>query len=492
MVQTSHSLRTLHRVVAPYHGLPGKHTALRTHVRRRRADAGQGAGRPRSGGAGDARAERVTELITPIARSRGRVPGAALSAASARRPARHAAGASAGARRLRRRRSTSRSAPSSRARAASPRIASSRTSGTARWRGSPSISGCAPRRWPTGSRSARSGGRSTGGVRRARHAARGGAAGRAGADREPARARGVLASSTTASAALRTWGADPATTPEAPAWDYERAGRAGAPGHRRDPAAARRRARRRPRAPACSSDVSAPASGSTMSCGSGSCMRSRRRTRRGPASVEHLAGMFVPLYLWRAAAFMAQTAAEADAVVAGTTRLALSNVPAAEASARRAAGRPRCEVAMIQEIADALAQSWRNFATAFALFVPRLVAATIIFALGFVVAALARAGGRAAAGLVRLRSAGAADGASEMLRVAEMPSAELLDREDRLLAGLDRVHRLGGGRAAARSRSRGWCRSSSGSCRASWSRCWCSRSGSWSATSSGARRCSRR
>jgi hypothetical protein len=30
IVQTSHSLRTLHRVVAPYHGLPGKLTALRT------------------------------------------------------------------------------------------------------------------------------------------------------------------------------------------------------------------------------------------------------------------------------------------------------------------------------------------------------------------------------------------------------------------------------------------------------------------------------
>ena len=29
-VQTSHPLRTLHRVVAPYHGLPGKFTALRT------------------------------------------------------------------------------------------------------------------------------------------------------------------------------------------------------------------------------------------------------------------------------------------------------------------------------------------------------------------------------------------------------------------------------------------------------------------------------
>ena len=35
---------------------------------------------------------------------------------------------------------------------------------------------------------------------------------------------------------------------------------------------------------------------------------------------------------------------------------------------------------MIQEIAAALAQSWRDFATAFILFVPRLVAATIIFA----------------------------------------------------------------------------------------------------------------
>jgi hypothetical protein len=81
---------------------------------------------------------------------------------------------------------------------------------------------------------------------------------------------------------------------------------------------------------------------------------------------------------------------------------------------------------MIQEIADALVQSWRNFATAFVLFVPRLIAATIIFALGFIVAAIAR---RAVARLLAwfgfdrlaLRT-----GASEMLRVAEMPSAELL------------------------------------------------------------------
>ena len=37
---------------------------------------------------------------------------------------------------------------------------------------------------------------------------------------------------------------------------------------------------------------------------------------------------------------------------------------------------------MIQEIADALAQSWRTSADAFVQFVPRLIAATIIFALG--------------------------------------------------------------------------------------------------------------
>jgi hypothetical protein len=67
MVQTSHSLRTLHRVVVPYHGLPGKHTALRTlfaAVELTRASvlvvvdpAGPATSR-----------ERVTELITPVAR----------------------------------------------------------------------------------------------------------------------------------------------------------------------------------------------------------------------------------------------------------------------------------------------------------------------------------------------------------------------------------------------------------------------------------------
>ena len=90
---------------------------------------------------------------------------------------------------------------------------------------------------------------------------------------------------------------------------------------------------------------------------------------------------------------------------------------------------------MIQEIADALAQSWYTFATAFVLFVPRLVAATIIIAGGFVVAVLARRIVLALLGWLRFDRLALRTGASEMLRVAEMPSAELL-------VGLD-LHQLG-------------------------------------------------
>jgi Conserved TM helix len=81
---------------------------------------------------------------------------------------------------------------------------------------------------------------------------------------------------------------------------------------------------------------------------------------------------------------------------------------------------------MLQDIADALAQSWHNFATAFTLFVPRLIAAAIIFAVGFVFAVLAR---RAVHRVLEWRGfTRLADrtGASELLRVADMPSAELL------------------------------------------------------------------
>jgi hypothetical protein len=81
---------------------------------------------------------------------------------------------------------------------------------------------------------------------------------------------------------------------------------------------------------------------------------------------------------------------------------------------------------MIQEIANALVESWRNFATAFVLFVPRLVAAAILFAGGFVISLLVRRGiqwllARLAVDRLSMRT-----GASEMLRMADLPTAEVL------------------------------------------------------------------
>jgi hypothetical protein len=68
VVQTSYTLRTLHRIVAPYHGLPGKHTALRTvfaaaELARASVIVVLDPGGPATS------AERVTELIGPIAQS---------------------------------------------------------------------------------------------------------------------------------------------------------------------------------------------------------------------------------------------------------------------------------------------------------------------------------------------------------------------------------------------------------------------------------------
>jgi hypothetical protein len=81
---------------------------------------------------------------------------------------------------------------------------------------------------------------------------------------------------------------------------------------------------------------------------------------------------------------------------------------------------------MIQEIAEALAQSWHNFAAAFVLFVPRLVAAAIIFAGGFLVAVLVRRIVQALLASLRFDRFAMRTGANEMLRAADMPSAELL------------------------------------------------------------------
>lgn len=81
---------------------------------------------------------------------------------------------------------------------------------------------------------------------------------------------------------------------------------------------------------------------------------------------------------------------------------------------------------MIQEIADALVQSWNNFAEAFVLFVPRLVAAAIIFAGGFVVALLVRRVTERVLAALQFDRLTLRSGASEMLRAAEFPTAEVL------------------------------------------------------------------
>ena len=81
---------------------------------------------------------------------------------------------------------------------------------------------------------------------------------------------------------------------------------------------------------------------------------------------------------------------------------------------------------MIEEIAAALVQSWRNAATAFIQFVPRLVAATIIFVAGFAVSLVARRVIRRLLAWLRFDRLSLRTGASEMLRMADMPTAEVL------------------------------------------------------------------
>jgi hypothetical protein len=81
---------------------------------------------------------------------------------------------------------------------------------------------------------------------------------------------------------------------------------------------------------------------------------------------------------------------------------------------------------MIQEIADALVQSWNNFAEAFVLFVPRLVAAAIIFAGGVIVALLVRRVTQRALAALQFDRLTLRSGATEMLRAAELPTAEVL------------------------------------------------------------------
>jgi hypothetical protein len=81
---------------------------------------------------------------------------------------------------------------------------------------------------------------------------------------------------------------------------------------------------------------------------------------------------------------------------------------------------------MIEQIADALAQSWGNFANGFALFVPRLLAALIIFAVGWIIAATLRGVVRRVLAWLSFDRFAERSGAAEMLRMAELPRPETL------------------------------------------------------------------
>ena len=74
---------------------------------------------------------------------------------------------------------------------------------------------------------------------------------------------------------------------------------------------------------------------STMSCGCRTVYGFATAIQHGRAAIDHLADMFVPLYMWRAAAFMAETAPEPPAAVQARLDALCDDVPTVEAGARR-------------------------------------------------------------------------------------------------------------------------------------------------------------
>jgi hypothetical protein len=115
---------------------------------------------------------------------------------------------------------------------------------------------------------------------------------------------------------LRTWGDDPSALPDSPAWDYA----AMADQARHDIAEI---------APLLQGVLEPEAVRRLLDETSTAALRLddefwvtivyafAAATRGGPNSLEHLAAMFVPLYLWRASAFMALTAHDDPMTVQG-------------------------------------------------------------------------------------------------------------------------------------------------------------------------------
>jgi glucosylglycerate synthase len=115
-------------------------------------------------------------------------------------------------------------------------------------------------------------------------------------------------------AELRTWGSDPMVVPEASTWDY----RALAEQARHDIVEIKPLLEE-VLGPGVVAQVLDDSSGAAAEVDDELWVRIvyafAAATRLGPTGVDHLADMFVPLYMWRASAFMARTALESPAVV---------------------------------------------------------------------------------------------------------------------------------------------------------------------------------
>ena len=304
VVQTSYTLRTLHRVVAPYHGLPGKHTALRTVFAA--GELARATAIIVIDPAGPATtADRVTELIGPIVRADAeflapryqRHPRDGVLITQLVRPLTRAVYG------------VGLDEPLGGEFGCSGRFASHcleqdiwnreaarfaidlwlRTEAIAEgftlgqiWRPAVTAAGT----------------RTT--LRQTVHQVMVSAI-------ESLRAHDIFWRKANGVRALRTWGTDPGTTPDAPTWDYQ--------------ALAQQASHDIAQIKPLLDTVLDPAMVARLvECDAGGDLDDElwvgivyafaAASRVGSAGIDHLADMFVPLYMWRAAAFMSRTAPE--------------------------------------------------------------------------------------------------------------------------------------------------------------------------------------
>jgi hypothetical protein len=294
MVQTSHSLRTYHRVVVPYHGLPGKLTALRTIFAA--VDLTQASVLAIVDPSGPATSpDRVTELITPIARSELEF----LTARYRRHPRDGVLVTQLARPLVRSLYSVALDEPLGAEFSCSGRFAFDL------WLRTEAVAQAVPigQIWRPATTAA--GTRTT--LRETVHQV-------VLSLMESLRAHEPYWLAANGLMELTTRGRDPDIVPAAPSWDFAAIAEQARDDLREirallegvlDPALVARVA----------DDIALPAFSLDDELWVRIVFAFMAASRRGSASNEHLASMFVPLYLWRAAAFLAHTTAESDTAV---------------------------------------------------------------------------------------------------------------------------------------------------------------------------------